>query len=236
MQSPFFYIGSALNDESILTLSEENSRHIAQVLRMTVGEKINLTDGRGALLTATIINDHKKHCQVQVSERRSVERPVPSITIAISLLKNATRFEWFLEKATETGVSKIILLNCERTEKQKYRMDRFQGICIAAMLQSEQCWLPEITELVKIEKAESWKQKDGLNLVAHCADMEKQPLQQLQIESHLARLIAIGPEGDFTPGEIQLLKEEGFVPVSLGETRLRTETAGLVAATLLKYK
>src|SRR4026209_1127789 len=145
MQLPFFYIGSVDSPTKTIILDEETSRYVVQVLRMKKGEKINLTDGKGNLLTAEIILDHKKHCEVKVidsslltpsaSASGGLQRDSRLITIAISLLKNTTRFEWFLEKATEIGVYQIIPLICERTEKQKFRFDRMQQICISAMLQ-----------------------------------------------------------------------------------------------------
>jgi 16S rRNA (uracil1498-N3)-methyltransferase len=172
-----------------------------------------------------------------VSGRKFLEKKAPFINIAISLLKNSSRFEWFLEKATEIGVDRFILLNCERTEKQRFRMERLKGVCIAAMLQSEQCWLPQITEPVPCVNVKMWKCDEGINMIAHCEKEKKTSIRSLDPHPTKTQLIAIGPEGDFSPIEIQSALAEGFFPVSLGETRLRTETAGIVAATLLKnYK
>ena len=117
---------------------------------MKEGEKLNLTDGKGNLITAEITDDHKKHCSVKIIDSRLTTHDSRKVTIAISLLKNTNRFEWFLEKATEIGVSEIIPLICERTEKQKFRYDRMKGICISAMLQSQQCWLPVLHEPITI--------------------------------------------------------------------------------------
>ncbi|MGZ5189926.1 MAG: RsmE family RNA methyltransferase, partial [Flavisolibacter sp.] len=153
-----------------------------------------------------------------------------TIAIGISLIKNVSRFEWFLEKATEIGVGEIIPLICERTEKEKFRQDRLQQILISAMLQSQQCHKPLLQEPLAFNKAVdlSFEQK----FIAHCADEKKNPLVK-QVTGASSSLILIGPEGDFTGNEIELALNKNFIPVSLGETRLRTETAGITAAVLL---
>ena len=133
MALPFFYIESFDARAKTIVLDEDTSRHVVQVLRMKEGEKLNLTDGKGSLISAEISDAHKKHCEVIIEKTRHKGQGTKKIIIAISLLKNANRFEWFLEKATEIGVSEIIPLICERTEKQKFRYDRMKGICISAM-------------------------------------------------------------------------------------------------------
>src|SRR5579859_2438127 len=142
MALPFFYISAFDPAIPELTLDEDNSRHIIQVLRMRPCEELRLTDGKGALLTAVIIDDHKKKCRVRVSALATEPPPAKNVTIAISPLKNASRFEWFLEKATEIGVAAIIPLLAERTERQHPRTDRWQSILVSALLQSQQTWLP----------------------------------------------------------------------------------------------
>lgn len=213
-------------------LDENTSKHIVQVLRMKVGNQLNLTDGKGNLLTCSIADDHKKHCTVKVEEARYKEQGVRKVSVAISLLKNSNRFEWFLEKATELGVNEIIPLICERTEKEKFRFERMQGICISAMLQSQQCWLPLLHEPVSFNKAVEQSTAEQ-KFIAHCIDGEKKYLSNFPIFQFPNSQILIGPEGDFTKDEIELALKNNFVAVSLGETRLRTETAGVVAATLL---
>jgi 16S rRNA (uracil1498-N3)-methyltransferase len=152
--------------------------------------------------------------------------------IAISLIKNRDRFEWFLEKATEIGVTAIIPLICERTEKEKFRFDRMQGICISAMLQSQQVWLPVLHEPIPFKQViEEAKQEQ--KFIAHCMPGEKGNLAGLVNKELSSRIILIGPEGDFTREEADLAIQYQFSPVALGETRLRSETAGVVAATIL---
>jgi 16S rRNA (uracil1498-N3)-methyltransferase len=232
MQLPFFYINNYNPAQKEIVLDEDTSKHIVQVLRMKVGEQLNLTDGKGNLFTCSITDNNKKHCAVEVNETRHKVQETRKVFVAISLLKNSNRFEWFLEKATEIGVSEIIPLICERTEKEKFRFDRMQGICISAMLQSQQVWLPVLHEPVEFNKAVEQLTADK-KFIAHCSEETiKQPLHS-QIHTSAHSLICIGPEGDFTKAEIELALQNNFLPVSLGETRLRTETAGVVAVTLL---
>jgi 16S rRNA (uracil1498-N3)-methyltransferase len=232
MTLPFFYINNYNATQKEIVLDEDTSKHIIQVLRMKVGEKLNLTDGKGNLLTCSIADDHKKHCSVVVTTT-SYQQPVTrKVSVAISLLKNTNRFEWFLEKATEIGVSKIIPLICERTEKEKFRFDRMQGICISAMLQSQQCWLPVLHVPIEFSKAAKETVSEQ-KFIAYCGEETKSQLTNLLINQLTSTLILIGPEGDFSKKEIDLALQNNFIPVSLGETRLRTETAGVVAATLL---
>lgn len=232
MAVPFFYI-PAYDGQPLVELEEEAARHIVQVLRMKEGEKLHLTDGKGKLLFCEIQATGKKFCTVRVDKSTLQTAPERKVSIAISLVKNPSRFEWFLEKATEIGVSEIIPLICSRTEKEKFRHDRMNAICISAMLQSQQVWLPVLHEPVKFEDMGKWKSEKGINLIAHCEQGDKAGLQQFHISTSPHLLICIGPEGDFTPDEIALALKEGFQPVSLGNTRLRTETAGIVAASLL---
>ncbi|TMI64399.1 MAG: 16S rRNA (uracil(1498)-N(3))-methyltransferase [Bacteroidetes bacterium] len=234
MSLPFFYIESYDASAKTIILDEDTSRHVVQVLRMQKGEKLNLTDGKGSLLNCEISDAHKKHCTVK-AVASSIQHPASKkITVAISLVKNTSRFEWFLEKATEIGVSEIIPLICERTEKQKFRHDRMKTICVSAMLQSQQTWLPVLSEPKQFADLLMCEFADYKKLIAHCIEGEKQALSHSHIRTSAHQLILIGPEGDFTSIEINLALENNFIPVSLGETRLRTETAGIVAATLLK--
>jgi 16S rRNA (uracil1498-N3)-methyltransferase len=233
MQLPFFYINEYDFSQKLIVLDEDTSRHVVQVLRMKEGEELNLTDGKGNLITAEITDAHKKHCSVKVNNSRFTTQGTRKVTIAISLLKNTNRFEWFLEKATEIGVSEIIPVICERTEKQKFRYDRMKGICISAMLQSQQTWLPELHEPKQFNHLAIEQFNNSQKLIAHCIETNKQTLDHQLISKSSNQLILIGPEGDFSNDEVGLALKNNFTPVSLGETRLRTETAGVVAAALL---
>lgn len=235
MELPFFYI-SEYNAEKEIVLDEDTSRHIVQVLRMKKEAMLNLTDGKGHLLTASLQDDHKKHSIVSIKEVRTVPPAQRQVSIAISLLKNTNRFEWFLEKATEIGINEIVPLICKRTEKQKFRDDRMKNILVSAMLQSQQVWLPVLH--APIDYALLFRQLEiagkDQKFIAHCIDTEKRNLPGLVDKSLKSQIVLIGPEGDFTPEEIELALGNHFIAVTLGETRLRTETAGLVAATLLR--
>ena len=234
MTLPFFFISEYHTSQKEIVLDEDTSRHIVQVLRMKEGEKLNLTDGKGNLISAEISEAHKKHCSAHIQHTAFKTHPSRHVTIAISLLKNTNRLEWFLEKATEIGVSEIVPLLCARTEKQKFRLERMKQICISAMLQSQQTWLPALAEPVSYKDyLRSVETRHNISkFIAHCDDAsERRNLSAFNLLSHCT--IVIGPEGDFTPDEIQLAIKNDFSPVTLGKTRLRTETAGIVAATLL---
>ncbi len=142
MTPPYFFISNFDKDRSEIDLDEDNSRHIVQVLRMGAGEEMQLTDGKGTLLTARIAAAHKKKCRVVVQSVTIHPPPERQVSLAISPLKNGSRFEWFLEKATEIGVREIIPLLCDRTERQHLRPDRLHNILVSALLQSQQTWLP----------------------------------------------------------------------------------------------
>ncbi len=232
MALPFFYISDYDGIQKEFVLNEETSKHIVQVLRMKSGEWLNLSDGSGNLFTCEITEAHKKHCGVRIMETRTLKGKPRNISIAISIIKNSNRFEWFLEKATEIGVSEIIPLICERTEKEKFRYDRMQGICISAMLQSQQVWLPVLHEPKDFESFIKESEVEN-KFIAHCTHADKKELSGFKFSDAVNFQICIGPEGDFTLPEIELALQNNFIPVSLGETRLRTETAGVVAAALL---
>ena len=230
MMLPFFYYLSPVTEDDFL-LDEATSKHVSQVLRMAEGEALHLTDGKGSLYTAVIVHAHKRFTKVRITEKNFYQWQGRKVSIGISLLKNKARFEWFLEKATELGVQRIYAMRCERTEKEQVRSERLQQILISAMLQSRQCWLPELHTPVSFTEANTLL-NTSQKLIAHCVkEHEKHALSSLTLKDEVS--ILIGPEGDFTPSEIDQSLEAGFEAVSLGEHRLRTETAGVVAATLL---
>ena len=232
MQLPYFYEPSIAAANALIILGEETSKHCVQVLRMRDGDRLQLINGKGSLYTAVIVAADKKWCSVRIEETSYRPPENRKINIAISLLKNSSRWEWFLEKAVEIGVQEIVPLLCERTEKQHYKEDRLQSIVVAAMLQSRRLWLPVLhlptTFAEAVSKSGSFTQK----FIAHCADDNSKT--SLQAAPHqLSAQIMIGPEGDFTDKEIALALQHNYQPVSLGSTRLRTETAGVVASALL---
>ena len=234
MNLPYFYLSEYESSQNQVTLDEDTSRHIVQVLRMKTGEKINLTDGKGTVLTTEIMMAHKKSCEVRIVETKHDPDRSLKITMGVSLLRNTTRFEWFLEKATELGVAVIIPLLCERTIKEKFRFERMKQICISAMLQSQQSWLPELHHPIAFDLL--FRQEDILSIdnrfIAHCEGHDRKSLASFMPQKNNA-IMLIGPEGDFSASEISLADINNFTAVSLGSTRLRTETAAIAAASLL---
>jgi 16S rRNA (uracil1498-N3)-methyltransferase len=202
---------------------------------MEAGARLLLTDGKGTSSKAIIKDNNRKRCVLALQDALISDPPKTKVSIAISLVKNVSRFEWFLEKATEIGVSEVIPLICERTEKEKFRADRLQGILVSAMLQSQQSWLPVLSSPLSLQHLIQ-QQRSGGKYIAHCLPEAREQLLVGAENGAAEHLILIGPEGDFTPREINDALVAGFLPVSLGSTRLRTETAGLVAAVLLTNK
>ena len=232
MSLPFFYKEDLVAKCTDVVLDEASSKHIVQVLRMQNGGQLQLTNGKGNLFTAEITDNNRKKCTVSIIQKSEIANLQSKITIAISLIKNSTRFEWFLEKATEIGVSEIIPLICSRTEKTAFKFDRMKNILVSAMLQSQQCWLPVLHEPTKFNELVKSSAQDQ-KFIAHCINNARRNLADLNNEFLTSKIILIGPEGDFTADEIELALQNHFSAVSLGGTRLRTETAGIVAATLL---
>jgi 16S rRNA (uracil1498-N3)-methyltransferase len=229
MSLPYFYVPSFDKDHPEMDLDEDNSRHIVQVLRMEPGEDLCLTDGKGTLAAASIVEAHKKKCRIAVRSVQLLPPPERKVSIAISPLKNSSRFEWFLEKAAEIGVNEIIPLMAGRTERQHLRFDRLHHILISALLQSQQAWLPVLrpsTLFPQLLDAPGFDRR----LIAW---MEDRPTNVYPRPQAGSTLMLIGPEGDFTQEEAASALGKHFVPVTLGKNRLRTETAGVVAATLL---
>lgn len=232
MALPFFYKEDLLASNTEVVLDEATSKHVVQVLRMQNGEQLQLTNGKGILFTAAITDNNRKKCTTSIIKKSEIANHKSKITIAISPVKNNTRFEWFLEKATEIGVTGIIPLICARTEKTVFKTERMNSILVSAMLQSQQCWMPVLHEPTKFNallNASAHQQK----FIAHCMDDGKRSLSDLNNESLSSKIILIGPEGDFTHDEIKQALQNHYIAVSLGKTRLRTETAGVVAAALM---
>ncbi len=212
-------------------LKEEEARHCIQVLRKKRGDKINFIDGLGGFYLAEIIEAHKKECLLKIEKRQELfgKRPF-HLHIAIAPTKNIDRFEWFLEKATEIGVDEITPLICMRSERRKLRLDRLNKILLSATKQSVKAYLPKLNELTKFSgliKKENYT--DGEQ--CFIATVYKDGLLHLkdQSKSGIKTTILIGPEGGFSREEIDLALENNFLGVKLGTSRLRTETAGIVA-------
>lgn len=235
MSVPLFYHNNALQGQSAW-LDENNARHAIQVLRMQPGQALELTDGKGNIFAGEIKEVGKKKCLVTILSQQVMPRlNNREVGIAISPVKNASRFEWFLEKATELGIKDIYPIICSRTEKSHLRTERMEQILISAMLQSKQAWLPKLHPVLPFETHLENKSVYPYKhcWIAHCVQHEKHSLAKVIQSGMRDSLLLIGPEGDFTESEIFLAIKKGYIPVSLGDTRLRTETAGMVGAALM---
>ena len=210
-------------------LTEEESKHCIRVLRMNVGDELFLTDGCGNLYTARIADSNPKRCMVQIvtNQKEFGKRPF-RLHIAIAPTKNIERFEWFLEKATEIGVDAITPLLCERSERKDVKTDRLQKIVVSAMKQSVKAYLPKINEMQLFKRFVDSNLPADLKAIAHCNSPNLNPFQNV-LQKGRSVLILVGPEGDFSPAEVELALSNGFSEVSLSTSRLRTETAGIVA-------
>lgn len=208
-------------------LSEEEAHHGIRVLRLKEGQEVWLTDGKGKMFAGRFFPYSNRNARVELDEQpiKSIHRTW-KLSMAVAPLKSNDRFEWFLEKATELGVSEIIPLVCERSERGKFNTDRWKRVILAAVKQSLNPLMPELAEPVKF--TDFVKQNHRKTFLAHCEAGEKTFLAKALVpEPEIC--ICIGPEGDFTPAEIKLGQEAGYIPVSLGDLRLRTETAALMA-------
>lgn len=230
-----FYTPDISSD--IYTLTSEESRHAVQVLRLGVGESIMLIDGRGGLYKAQIVEASTKACVVRIVEHTAEYGRKPySLHIAIAPTKNIDRFEWFLEKATEIGLDCVTPLLCERSERKVVKIDRCEKIVLSAAKQSIKAYVPTIEPLTKFSEFIKHDSGDYQKYIAHCdTDFERTELNSIDLTAKKC-LILIGAEGDFSPHEIELAQKGGFRGVSLGTSRLRTETAAIMAAATVALK
>lgn len=209
-------------------LSEEESQHCVKVLRNTSGSEINITDGKGGIYVARITNPHPRHCEFEIKEKQVQPRPRNfRLHIAIAPTKNIERLEWMVEKCTEIGVDEITPLLCRFSERKQLRTDRLEKIVLSAAKQSLTAYLPKLNPLTDYNEFIR-NAREETRFIAHCYKEDKRELR-MEIQRGKSCLVLIGPEGDFSEQEVCDALSLGFVPVSLGKTRLRTETAGVVA-------
>ena len=212
---------------------EEEPRHCTQVLRHREGDLVHLTDGRGGMWQAQLVSVTKKSCQAVLQEEISCTKRPYDLHIGIGPTKQIDRMEWFLEKATEIGgLASVTPLICQRSERQQVRLDRLEKILLSAMKQSLQAWLPTLAPLTPFSRYLKNLPMDCQRRIAHCAEGEKTFLTHNLLPRQNVCLL-IGPEGDFSESEIEEALQADFTPVSLGDTRLRTETAAVFACSLL---
>ena len=216
---------SSIIEKTVNITSEEN-KHLVKVLRKKINDQIHLIDGKGYLYTGRIIKQDKNNSEVEIIKKEKKEKNHNYyLHIAISPTKNASRFEWFLEKATEIGIDEITPILSQRSERKKINIDRCERILISSIKQSLKFHLPKLNDPISYN--DFIKQKiNGNKFIAHCLETKKEKLSN---SINKICTILIGPEGDFTEEEINLAKDHGYKPLSLGSSRLRTETAGVVA-------
>lgn len=218
----------------LYTLNEEESKHCSKVLRLTKGDQIHLIDGKGGLYKAEIIEAGKKNVQLQVLETKlEFGKRNHHLHIAIAPTKNIDRLEWFLEKATEIGIDEITPIICDRSERKIIKEDRLEKVITSAVKQSLTAYHPKLNQTISFQNFIKQNLK-GDKLIAHCMDGEKSFINQ-HITPEQSYLVLIGPEGDFSPEELNIALLNGYKPVTLGNTRLRTETAALAACFEVNY-
>lgn len=222
-----FYNPDIHEATSSFTFDKEESKHIVKVLRKSVGDVLHITNGLGWMFDAEIINADIKKCQANISNAKQHPKREYKLHLAVAPTKMNDRFEWFLEKATEIGIDTITPILCDHSERKVIKLDRFEKILQSAMKQSLQCYLPTINELTPFNNFVN-QDFEGQKYIAHCEDSDRNSLKS-QLKPDQDIVILIGPEGDFSVKEIAMALEHQFIPVTLGETRLRTETAAIVA-------
>ncbi len=209
-------------------LPEEESGHAVRVLRHVEGDEIEVVDGMGVWYHCRITSAHPKHCAVEILSTHEDLHWSYGVEIAVAPTKNLDRMEWFLEKATEMGLDRFIPLKCRFSERKELKTERMRRIAVSAMKQSLKATIPVIEEMQDI-KHFLQEPFDGQKFVAHCfADQPRQLLSKMICPNEKVRVL-IGPEGDFSPEEIDLAIKNGYQAISLGEQRLRTETAALAS-------
>ena len=223
-----------ITPNAFCTLDAEESRHAVRVLRLREGDELNVTDGRGNLYRCQIVEANDKACVVEASELLSAFHfPLSTLHLAVAPTKNPSRMEWLVEKAVEIGVDEITLLNCDHSERSFLKTDRLEKLAISAMKQSLHTVLPEIHPAVSLRDLLSTFRfpLSTQKFIAHCEADKPRTSLATALQPGKDAVVLIGPEGDFSEEEIALALECGFQPVSLGPSRLRTETAALYAVT-----
>ena len=216
------------------TLSEEESKHCVRVLRMRVGDELHLTDGRGTLYRCKVVDDNAKRCTVEVVDSTpEYEKMSYELSLAVAPTKNIDRYEWFLEKATEVGITEVYPIECDHSERRQIKAEREEKVITSAVKQSLKAYHPTLHSLTDVRKIIEMD-FDGEKYIAHCnSELGEREYLGSQLKKGGNVLILIGPEGDFSPEEIKFALQNGFKAISLGNQRLRTETAAVVATVLV---
>lgn len=221
-----FYAPDINNETNEFVFDKEESKHIVKVLRKVEGSILHITNGKGILFTSEIILASEKKCVVKITKIHQEKERTFKIHMVVAPTKMNDRYEWFLEKAAEIGVNEITPIICDHSERKVIKTERFDKILISAMKQSNQMYLPILNEPIKLSDFLN-KEISGQKFIAHCEETKKVELKH-RIETQQHYTLLIGPEGDFSPNEINKALANGYLPVALGNTRLRTETAAIV--------
>lgn len=210
-----------------LTFSNEESKHIVKVLRKSVGDELDITNGKGWLFKAQITLADIRNCIATISSKTFQNRRNYRLHLAVAPTKMNDRYEWFLEKATEIGIDTITPIICDHSERKVIKPDRFEKIIQSAMKQSNQLYLPTLNDAISFKNFIK-QDFEGQLFIAHCEETQRKSLKN-ELKANQDITVLIGPEGDFSVKEIEIALKHKFIPVTLGETRLRTETAAIVA-------
>lgn len=224
-----FYSEHINKETKSYTFTREESKHIVRVLRKRIGDTIHITNGKGALFMSSVIDENPNKCSVSIDQMQYHPPPAYKLHIAVAPTKGNDRFEWFLEKATEMGISEITPLLCEHSERKSIKWERYNKILQSALKQSLQYHLPKLNHLITYDEfIATTSTTQGLKCIAHCREGNKTPLNKV-LASEQEILILIGPEGDFSQEEILKATKLGVKEIALSHTRLRTETAAIWA-------
>ncbi|MEY8849112.1 16S rRNA (uracil(1498)-N(3))-methyltransferase [Psychroserpens sp. XS_ASV72] len=222
-----FYNPELKSGQEHIQFSKDESIHIVRVLRKSVGDTLHITNGNGFLFLAEIVSADQKRCEALIKSFEQQIKHNYHLHLAVAPTKMNDRYEWFLEKATEIGIDTITPIFCDNSERKSIKPERLEKILQSAMKQSLSCYLPILNEAITFQEFLS-QNHDGQLYIAHCEDSDKKSLKDvLKPDENVT--ILIGPEGDFSLKEIEMALSKNFLPVSLGNTRLRTETAAIVA-------
>jgi len=222
-----FYNQDITEDTPQITFSKDESRHIVKVLRKSFGDTLHITNGKGWLFTAEIIVSDIKNCTAKITSKTFQDKHHYKLHLAVAPTKMNDRYEWFLEKATEIGIDTITPIICDHSERKVIKTERFEKILQSAMKQSLSNYMPKLNAAISFKDFAA-QTFNGQKFIAHCELLDKKSLKK-ELKAQQEVTILIGPEGDFSVKEIELALKNNFIPVTLGNTRLRTETAAIVA-------
>jgi 16S rRNA (uracil1498-N3)-methyltransferase len=222
-----FYNPNIIEASDTITFNKDESRHIVKVLRKSIGDILEITNGNGWFFKASINHAEIKNCSATIIHKEKLPEQTYNLHLAVAPTKLNDRYEWFLEKATEIGISEITPIICDHSERKVIKPERYNKIIQSAMKQSLQCYLPKLNSQITYKEFIT-KEFNGQKFIAHCEESNKLSLKTA-LKTNQDITILIGPEGDFSVKEIEMALNTNFIPVTLGKTRLRTETAAIVA-------